>query len=195
MTTLSTPFHVQLPYNFSRGGYTTTIDPQTGRTYTSYQITQWYPKPAVYDRHGWHPIPYLDQGEFYSEFGSYDVRITVPAPYTIAATGELQDAPGLQEIAPPLPPQKPRAPVHPGHPIHKPIQKPIRKLPPAPAPTKTLRYRQSNIHDFAWFADRRFTTDYDTLTLPSGHTVHIYSYYTPAAGQAWQKAPGTSGTP
>ncbi len=23
-------------------------------------------------------MPYLDQGEFYSEFGSFDVRITVP---------------------------------------------------------------------------------------------------------------------
>ena len=23
----------------------------------SYQLTQWYPKPAVYDRDGWHPMP------------------------------------------------------------------------------------------------------------------------------------------
>jgi hypothetical protein len=34
---IETPFHVKLPYNFSRGGY-------IGDTY---QITQWYPKPAV----------------------------------------------------------------------------------------------------------------------------------------------------
>ncbi|HEY0432257.1 MAG TPA: M1 family peptidase, partial [Chitinophagaceae bacterium] len=61
-TTITTPFHVQLPFNFSRGGH----DGQ------SYQVTQWYPKPAVYDRSGWHPMPYLDQGEFYSEFGKFD---------------------------------------------------------------------------------------------------------------------------
>lgn len=195
---LSTPFHVQLPYNFSRGGYTTSTDPQTGRTYTAFQITQWYPKPAVYDKYGWHPIPYLDQGEFYSEFGSYDVRITAPRSYTIAATGELQDAPDLQEIAPPFPEptavRKP-APVKPihhttkpvAHTIHKPIQKPISK-PSTPVATKTLHYKQAGIHDFAWFADRRFTTGHDTLTLPSGHTVHIYSYYTPAATKAWQKS-------
>src|ERR1700760_1291200 len=112
--TLTTPFHEKLPYNFSRGGWTLT-DPAkaahhafgkpppkpTTPPVTSYQITQWYPKPAVYDREGWHPIPYLDQGEFYSEFGSFDVRITVPGDFVIAATGELQDAPARQESGSP----------------------------------------------------------------------------------------------
>src|SRR5687768_1586913 len=79
-TIITTPFHVQLPKNFSRGGH-------VGK---SYQVTQWYPKPAVYDRFGWHPMPYLDQGEFYSEFGSFDVRITVPEAYKVAATGVLK---------------------------------------------------------------------------------------------------------
>ncbi|RYY88994.1 MAG: M1 family peptidase, partial [Chitinophagaceae bacterium] len=68
---ITTPFHVKLPRNFSRGGY-------AGNTF---QVTQWYPKPAVYDQKGWHPMPYLDQGEFYSEFGAYDVRITLPRTY------------------------------------------------------------------------------------------------------------------
>jgi hypothetical protein len=36
-------------------------------------------------------MPYLDQGEFYGEFGSFDVRITVPDQYVVAATGELQN--------------------------------------------------------------------------------------------------------
>jgi hypothetical protein len=80
-TEINTPFHVKLPANFSRGGH-------TGH---AYQVTQWYPKPAVYDRTGWHPMPYLDQGEFYSEFGSFDVRITVPEGYVVAATGDLQN--------------------------------------------------------------------------------------------------------
>ena len=79
--TITTPFHVKLPFNFSRGGY-------DGE---SFQVTQWYPKPAVYDQDGWHPMPYLDQGEFYSEFGEFDVRITVPKDYVVAATGELQN--------------------------------------------------------------------------------------------------------
>ena len=78
---IETPFHIKLPYNFSRGGYIN----------KSYQVTQWYPKPAVYDKYGWHEMPYLDQGEFYSEFGEYDVQITIPKKYVVAATGILKD--------------------------------------------------------------------------------------------------------
>lgn len=76
--TIRTPFHVKLPKYFSRSGH---ID-------HSYQITQWFPKPAVYDVKGWHPIPYLEQGEFYSEFGNYTVTISAPQDYIIAATGK-----------------------------------------------------------------------------------------------------------
>ena len=83
---ITTPFHVQLPKTFSRGGHQE----------NSYQITQWYPKPAVYDRQGWHEMPYLDQGEFYSEFGNYDVHITIPEKYVAAATGQLQNETEIQ---------------------------------------------------------------------------------------------------
>src|SRR5690606_4500293 len=54
-----------------------------------FALTQWFPKAAVYDREGWHPMPYLDQGEFYSEFGNYKVEITVPRKFEVAATGTL----------------------------------------------------------------------------------------------------------
>ena len=80
--TIKTPFHEKIPYNFSRGGYLK----------NSFQITQWYPKPAVYDQYGWHEMPYLDQGEFYSEFGNYTVSITLPKEYIVAATGMLIDS-------------------------------------------------------------------------------------------------------
>jgi len=78
---ITSPFHEKIPFNFSRGGH-------VGHTY---QITQWYPRPAVYDKNGWHPMPYLDQGEFYGEFGNFIVQITVPKNYVVAATGELQN--------------------------------------------------------------------------------------------------------
>jgi hypothetical protein len=175
--TLTTPFHVRLPYEFSRSGY------YNG----AYQVAQWYPKPAVYDSRGWHPIPYLDQGEFYSEFGDFDVRITVPKSFIVAATGELQDAPGRQESGPPPPTNLPASPIrHQGHPIHPVHPNPqiAARRPPA-EPTTTLHYRQNNIHDFAWFADRHFCTAHDTLLLSSGRIIDVYSYYTPSAISAW----------
>lgn len=78
---ISTPFHVKIPSGkISRLGH---VD-------QSYQITQWYPKPAVYDQDGWHAMPYLNMGEFYSEYGSFDVSITLPSNYVVGATGDLQ---------------------------------------------------------------------------------------------------------
>src|SRR4030095_11372648 len=83
---ISTPFVVKLPTYISRSGHIG----------NSYMICQWYPKPAVYDSKGWHPIPYLDMGEFYSEYGNFTVNITAPSNYVIAATGNMQNADELK---------------------------------------------------------------------------------------------------
>ena len=178
---ISTPFHVQLPANFSRGGH----------TWQSYQVTQWYPKPAVYDRRGWHEMPYLDQGEFYSEFGSFDVTITVPQNYVVAATGELQNQDELQWLQTrkgftlPLPPSKPALvkgskPAKPFKPAAKPEQI------ASSSQKKTLHYLQSRVHDFAWFADKRFRVDQDTIELPSKRVVRAFSYYLPEDSAYWK---------
>ena len=79
---IETPFFVKLPKVVSRLGH-------TGK---HFEITQWYPKPAVYDKDGWHPMPYLNMGEFYSEFGRFDVKITLPENYRIMATGDMVNA-------------------------------------------------------------------------------------------------------
>ena len=63
-----------------------------GRDGPLYEIAQWYPRMAVYDDvHGWNHEPYIGAGEFYLEYGNFDVSLTVPASYIIAATGELMN--------------------------------------------------------------------------------------------------------
>jgi hypothetical protein len=58
-----------------------------------YEIAQWYPRLAVYDDvHGWNHEPYIGAGEFYLEYGNFDVSLTVPASYIVAATGDLVNA-------------------------------------------------------------------------------------------------------
>jgi hypothetical protein len=55
-----------------------------------FQIAQWFPQVCKYDDvHGWNHLPYLGQGEFYSDFGSYDVTITAPRGHVVIGTGQL----------------------------------------------------------------------------------------------------------
>ncbi|HXD79671.1 MAG TPA: hypothetical protein VN616_17770, partial [Puia sp.] len=148
--TLSTPFHVQLPDNYSHFGYHGGI----------YEIANWYPSPAVYDTGGWHPRPYLDGGGVYSEFGNFDVRITVPAGFIVAASGEM-----LPDSASAASASSPAAGI---------------------ARARTLRYHGSNLSGFAWFASRRFRTDHDTLGLPSGRVIDLYSLHRANAPGVWK---------
>ena len=57
-----------------------------------YQIAQWYPQVAMYDDlRGWDLDQYRGYAEFYNQFGSFDVRITVPGGWLVGATGDLQN--------------------------------------------------------------------------------------------------------
>jgi hypothetical protein len=57
-----------------------------------FQVAQWYPQIATYDDvAGYDVTPYSGQGEFYLEYGDFDVALTLPAGWTVGATGELQN--------------------------------------------------------------------------------------------------------
>ena len=170
---IETPFHLKLPYDFSRGGY---VD-------QTYHITQWYPKPAVYDRKGWHPMPYLDQGEFYAEFGNFEVQITLPESYVVAATGELQNQAEKEWLKTKKPftktKEKKQLPQKKGV---------VENKNPVVQKTKTLFYKQSNVHDFAWFVDKAYTTKTDTLQLPSGKIITANVFYYLKDGSLWNNS-------
>ena len=161
---IETPFHVKLPYNFSRGGH-------VGQ---SYQLTQWYPKPAVYDKDGWHEMPYLDQGEFYSEFGNFDVEITVPQNYVVAATGDLQNEEEKLWLKEKSTFNNFKSTVE---------EKVV--VPSSLTSQKTLRYLQNDVHDFAWFADKSFLVTQDTMQLASGKIINVFAYIIPANKSLW----------
>ncbi len=157
--TVTTPFRVKIPKISSRMGYDD----------VSISISQWYPKPAVYDRYGWHPFPYLDQGEFYSEFGSFDVSITIPSQYVVAATGILQDSTEAQWWT-------------------KLYNTPADQVPyPTGKPVKTVRYYQDSVHDFAIFVSDKFKVRTSSITLPhSKRKVITHAFYT--SDGEWQTA-------
>lgn len=148
--TITTPFYVKIPKVSSRMGYND----------KAIAISQWYPKPAVYDKYGWHAFPYLDQGEFYSEFGSFDVKITVPSQYVVAATGNLLDT--VEEN------WRKQLSDLPGYQVKYPTGK----------PWKTLHFYQDSIHDFAIFLSDQYRVRQSTIKLPhSGRIVKTYAYF------------------
>jgi hypothetical protein len=57
-----------------------------------FYLAQWYPQVAVYDDlNGWVRDPYLGNGEFYVDYGNFDVRIQAPEGWLVSATGVLQN--------------------------------------------------------------------------------------------------------
>ncbi len=168
---ISTPFHVKIPSGkFSRLGH-------IGQ---SYQITQWYPKPAVYDRNGWNYMPYLNQGEFYSEFGSFDVSITVPQNYVLGATGDMVD--GENEL------KWLDDKVHETEAIER-FDSNDLAFPKSDSVTKTLHFKQSRVHDFAWFCDKRYHVLKGEITTPhTKHKVTTWVMFTNAEGDLWKNS-------
>ena len=197
-----------------------------GHTGKHYEITQWYPKPAVYDKNGWHPMPYLNQGEFYSEFGAFDVKITLPKDYKLMATGDLVDGEreylwleGLTSVTDSLNSlsekelkkwikknqkikSKKEINVNVGESDDNSSKKTISislgksietlgasTLEPSSSEIKTLHFRQKNIHDFAWFADKKWLVQKGELSLPSrSDPVTLWSFYLPKNAELWRNS-------
>ena len=56
-------------------------------------VAYFFPRIAVYDDvDGWNKIPYTGDAEFYNDFCSFNVQVTVPKDYIVCATGNLLNA-------------------------------------------------------------------------------------------------------
>ncbi|MDG2209651.1 MAG: M1 family metallopeptidase [Flavobacteriales bacterium] len=179
--TYETPFRVRIPLGrISR----------LGHIGESYQMTQWYPKPAVYDRDGWHEMPYLTQGEFYSEYGSFDVSITLPKNYVVGATGDMspeeadnaREMQFLDSLALATSRQMDMA-------FFESEEAQSDSFPPSSLETKTLRFKQTQVHDFAWFADKRWMVLKGSVALPnSAREVTTWAMFTSDQAKLWRES-------
>ena len=70
----------RFPKNFDR----------TGAIGDYFFVSQWFPKLGVFETGGWTAHQFFANSEFYSDFGRYDVRMTVPSGWTVGATGVEQ---------------------------------------------------------------------------------------------------------
>lgn len=70
----------RFPANFDR----------TGVIGNYFFVSQWFPKLGVFETGGWTAHQFFANSEFFSDFGRYDVRMTVPTGWVLGATGVEQ---------------------------------------------------------------------------------------------------------
>ncbi len=75
-------FYSKLPRVFARSGFT-----EDG----FFMVGQWFPKIGVFENGKWNCHQYHSNSEFYADFGVYDLTITVPEGYAVAANGILTE--------------------------------------------------------------------------------------------------------
>jgi hypothetical protein len=70
-------FHDQFPLSIARNGYKRDF----------IMGGQWYPKPGVFWHGAWNCHQYHSTTEFFSDFGTFNVHLTVPQRYVVGASG------------------------------------------------------------------------------------------------------------
>ncbi len=86
-------FHDQFPLSIARNGYKRDF----------IMGGQWYPKPGVFWHGAWNCHQYHSTTEFFSDFGVFNVRLTLPKRYVVGASGvpvgEQANADGTKSLS------------------------------------------------------------------------------------------------
>jgi hypothetical protein len=64
---------------------------RTGAIGSFFFIAQWFPKLGVLQDTGWNCHQFHSNTEFFSDYGVYDVRMTVPGSWVVGATGVVRE--------------------------------------------------------------------------------------------------------
>ena len=91
----SEEIRIDLDWNHHVGG----MVERAGFVDGQYNMAQWYPKMAAYDERGWHAQPFHAEGEFYGEFGDFDITFELPERFIIGASGIVVSGdPGWESV-------------------------------------------------------------------------------------------------
>ena len=166
-----------------------TLPRRQGRRGRSFDFAQWYPRVAVYDRGGWEPNPLVPAGEFYGEFGAYDVTLVVPSDQVIGATGvPIAGDPGWDGA-------RRFGSVRRASNAYGRIGD--RAEPEVPEGYKLVRFYADRVHHFAWSAspDYRYEggvyvraprgASTGAVRFPTWDTVAVHVLYRPGDESTW----------
>lgn len=192
----STVVRLRLPRTLRRGdtirvgmaweARPSTVTRRQGRRGRHWDFAHWYPRIAVYDRGGWQHNPLVPAGEFYGEFGTYDVTLVVAEDQVIGATGEpMEGDPGWERVrrwgsADSMPDREtnaarrraaPAVTVPPGH--------------------RAVRWLAPRVHHFAWSASPDYLYEGASYVHPVQEphpmtdTVAVHVLYRPGDEETW----------
>lgn len=83
-----TTFRISYHYTLNKGSHMRTGEVERGASFVAY----FFPRIAVLDDiDGWNKHPYIGSQEFYNDFCSFDVRVSVPQNFVVWATGDLEN--------------------------------------------------------------------------------------------------------
>ena len=143
-----------------------------------YSIAQWYPRMCVYDDiKGWNTAPYLGAGEFYCEYGDYDVKITVPYDQIVVASGKLHNPKDvltnnqIKRFAKAEKSDKTVMIITQKELGNTKITRPKQKG------MLTWHFKMQNSRDVAWGSSKGFIWDAARINLPSGKKAMAQSVY------------------
>lgn len=153
-----------------------------------YAVAQWFPRASVYDDvNGWQTDQFLGQGEFYLNFGNYDVSLTVPRDHIMTATGVLQNPAEVltptqrARLASALRSETPQFIVAADE-VGKPASRPAGTGP------VTWRWKATKVRDFAWASSRSFVWDAAGFRYrPDGPVIEMHSLYPREGMPLWDK--------
>lgn len=142
-----------------------------------FEVAQWYPRMCVYDDiKGWNTLPYEGAGEFYLEYGDFDVTITSPANHIVVCSGELLNP---SEVYTPEQQKRWAAAAQSDKTVI--IRSADEVTSTSSRPTGkanlTWHFKIKNARDVSWASSAAFIIDAARINLPSGKKSMAISAY------------------
>lgn len=162
-----------------------TVTRRQGRRGRHWDFAHWYPRVAVYDRGGWQHNPLVPAGEFYGEFGTYDVTLVVRDDQVIGATGvPVSGDPGWQQVQ------------RGGDLVSQSTaygDVPAQPDPVVPTGHRAVRWIARDVHHFGWSASPEYMYEgaryvreaAEPMPFRTWDTVAIHVLYRPGDEQTW----------
>ena len=155
-----------------------------------YSIAQFHPRMCVYDDlNGWNTLPYIGQGEFYLEYGDFNISITAPSDHIVLCSGKLLNPLETYTLD-----QLDRWALAESSDETVMIRTPEEINDPSSRPTDrkmiTWRFKIENTRDVAWASSSAFILDAAKINLPSGkNSIAISAYPIESfGGNAWERS-------